>query len=313
MLELDANQKHCAIASLSSDNYWNQEAPVFLSAHVAHESPAYFSDRVFPFRVWARPYARSEPPQTAELQSQAVRHLCASKDDSLSLIFSAALVAPLLHYFIIPFFLAPSQEHFRIAELSKYCNVKQNCHLNFPSVNRQIRIEILCFRSHPCSPQSETWHPIFYCARQPKKRLFSFQKLYGFGESRLTKNSWREETAAERWSGTANYQQTLLLSVCKVHYRNSTLSSGTCLKVTFSNYCTNIKWALVTQSVMWAAPPPGPIMPSPSGNSGTTEQLVLAGGKRLAQVKNFALKQLSKPLEAAGFLHHDMIYILKYH
>lgn len=46
-----------------------------------------------------------------------------------------------------------------------------------------------------------------------------------------------------------------------------------------------------------------------TGNSGTTEQLVLAGGKRLAQVKNFALKQLSNPLEAAGFLHPEVIYV----
>jgi len=50
-------------------------------------------------------------------------------------------------------------------------------------------------------------------------------------------------------------------------------------------------------------------MPSPTGNSGTTEQLVLAGGKRLALVKNFVLKQLSKPLQAAGFLHPNVIYL----
>ncbi len=114
-LELDANQKHCASASLSSDgkcvNYWNQKAPVFLSALIEDESPALLSDRVFLFRVRARPYVRSEPPQTAELQCQAARHLCASRDDSFSLIFGATLVAPLLHYFIIPLFLAPSQEH----------------------------------------------------------------------------------------------------------------------------------------------------------------------------------------------------------
>lgn len=60
---------------------------------------------------------------------------------------------------------------------------------------------------------------------------------------------------------------------------------------------------------MRAAPPPGSIMPSPTGNSGTTEQLVLAGGKGLAQVKNFVLKQLSNPLEAAGFLHPNVTYL----
>lgn len=106
-------------------NYWNQKAPVFLSALIEDESPALLSDRVFPFRVCARPYARSKPPQTAELQSQAVRHLRASKDDSLSLIFGAALVAPLLQYFIIQFFLAPSQEHFQISLLSGVIQILQ--------------------------------------------------------------------------------------------------------------------------------------------------------------------------------------------
>ncbi len=39
------------------------------------------------------------------------------------------------------------------------------------------------------------------------------------------------------------------------------------------------------------------------------EQMVLAGGKQLAQVKNFALKQLSNPLEAVSILCPKVIYM----